>query len=178
MSFGLLLLRVVVGALFVGHGTQKLFGWFGGHGPDGTGSFLDSLDYREGRTMAVVTGTVEAASGALLVLGFLTPFAAAGILGVMLNAAVAAHAPNGLWNSEGGYELPLVNATAAVALAFTGPGAASLDNAFGFGLEGGIWGTITLVTGLGAGAAVLAAGREAEPVEVEAEEERARDEPA
>ena len=89
MSVGLLILRLVVGALFFGHGTQKLFGWFGGHGLDGTGGFFESLRYRNGREMALVAGLAEAGGGTLLALGFLTWLGAAAILGVMLNAMIA-----------------------------------------------------------------------------------------
>ena len=106
MALGLLILRVLVGALFIGHGTQKLFGWFGGHGIDGTAGFMESVRYRDGRKAAVLAGVTETVSGALLVLGFLTPIAVAGIVGVMLNAIVAVHWPNGVWNANGGFELP------------------------------------------------------------------------
>lgn len=156
MSLGLLILRVVVGGLFIGHGTQKLFGWFGGPGPEGAGQFFDSLGYRESQKMARLAGATEAGAGVLLALGLFTPLAAAAIVGVMLNAAVAAHRENGLWNSAGGYEYPLVLATAATALAFVGPGAASLDNALGLSLVGLSWGFTALLLGLVVGAATLA----------------------
>src|SRR5437016_12074667 len=85
-SKALLLIRLVVGLLFVGHGSQKLFGWFGGGGPDGTGQFFEKIGYRPGRTMALVGGGSELAGGALLVLGFLTPLAALLIAGMMASA--------------------------------------------------------------------------------------------
>jgi putative oxidoreductase len=94
MAIGLLVLRVIVGLLFVGHGTQKLFGWFGGHGPDGTAAFLGSLGYRPSRRMALVAGVAETLGGAMLTLGFLTPVACAAIIGVMVNATVAMHLRN------------------------------------------------------------------------------------
>ena len=77
MSYGILLLRLVVGVAFVGHGTQKLFGWFGGYGPKGTGGFFASQGYRAPVLMAVAAGLSEAAGGALLALGFATPLAGA-----------------------------------------------------------------------------------------------------
>src|SRR5687767_13045552 len=98
MDIGLLVLRLVVGTLFVGHGTQKLFGWFGGYGLEGTGGWLRSLGYRGGKTAAAAAGLAEAVGGALLVLGFMTPFAAAAIIGVMINAIASVHLDKGVWN--------------------------------------------------------------------------------
>lgn len=160
MEFGLLLLRIVVGGLFVGHGAQKLFGWFGGHGPEGTADFFRSLGYRRPETSARLAGAAEFGAGVLLVLGLFTPIAAAAIIGVMLNAAVSAHLSNGLWNSQGGYELPLVFATAATTLAFAGPGMLALDPALGI-LTGPGFGAIAVFLGLGVGLAVLATMRRA-----------------
>ena len=120
MDTGLLILRLVVGALFFGHGAQKLFGWFGGHGREGTGQFFHSLGFRPGVPMALLGGMAEAGGGTLLVLGLLTPLAAAAIIGQMVTAGVAVHAKKGVWNTNGGIELPLVYAVVAAALAFTG----------------------------------------------------------
>ena len=86
MSYGILLLRLVVGVAFVGHGTQKLFGWFGGYGPKGTGGFFASQGYRAPVLMAVVAGLSEAGGGTLLALGFATPLAGAMLATVMINA--------------------------------------------------------------------------------------------
>lgn len=131
MPEGLLIIRLVVGGLLFAHGTQKLFGWYGGYGLEGTGGFFESLGYRPGRQMAAVAGITEAGGGALLVLGLLTPLGSAMILGTMIAAAVSVHAPHGLWSTNGGYELPLINATVAVGLGFTGAGAWSIDHAVG-----------------------------------------------
>lgn len=79
-----------VRALFIGHGTQRLFGWFGGHGPAGTGGMLESLGFRPGRPLAVVTGLAEAGGGLLVALGLLTPLGAAAIIGVMATALTGA----------------------------------------------------------------------------------------
>ncbi len=155
METGLLLLRLVVGLLFIGHGTQKLYGWFDGGGPDGTAEMFGSVGYRKPGTMAMVAGTAEAGAGVLLVLGLFTPLAGAAIIGVMLNAAVAVHWSNGLWSSNGGYEYPLVNATAGAALAFTGPGVLSLDGALGLPLAGVGWGFAAILLGLLVGAGAL-----------------------
>ena len=130
MSTGLLLLRLVVGLLLASHGSQKLFGWFGGHGVAGTAGWLESIGFRPGRAMAVLTGLAELAGGLGLALGLLTPLSAAVVLGTMTVAAWT-HAASGLWNTAGGYELPLLNAVAAAALAFTGPGTFSVDHVLG-----------------------------------------------
>jgi putative oxidoreductase len=100
----MLLLRIVVGLLFVGHGTQKLFGWFGGHGREGTARFFGSLGYRPPETMAVVGGLVETTGGLLLLLGLFTPFGSALIVGMMVAAILSVHAPKGIWNENGGLE--------------------------------------------------------------------------
>src|SRR5436190_20363890 len=86
MSYGILLLRLVVGIAFVGHGTQKLFGWFVGYGPKGTGGFFASKGYLAPVLMAVVAGLSEAGGGTLLALGFGTPLAGAMLATVMINA--------------------------------------------------------------------------------------------
>lgn len=148
MDLGLLVLRLVVGALFIGHGSQKLFGSFGGHGLQGTGGFMRRLGYHPGRTMAGLAGLTEFAAGLLFVLGFLTPFAAAGIIGVMLNAIISVHWKNGMWNQEGGMEYPIVMSTVAAALTFAGPGAFSLDGALDLELAGVAWGLSAILLGL------------------------------
>lgn len=130
MSTGLLILRIVAGLLLAAHGSQKLFGWFGGYGIAGTGGWLESIGFKPGKAMAVVTGLAELLGGLALALGLLTPLAAAVVIGTMVVAAWT-HAANGIWGSNGGYELPLVYATIGAALAFTGAGDFSLDNALG-----------------------------------------------
>jgi putative oxidoreductase len=86
MAYGVLLLRVFVGVAFFGHGTQKLFGWWGGYGPQGNAGFFASQGYRWGVPMAVIAGLTEAGGGTLLALGLATPLAAGMIAVVMLNA--------------------------------------------------------------------------------------------
>jgi putative oxidoreductase len=156
MDEGLLILRLVVGALFVGHGTQKLFGWFGGHGVQGTGQFYASSGFRPGVPFAVLGGLSETGGGVLLALGLLTPLGAAAIIGMMTTAAIAIHLKNGMWNTNGGMELPVVYATASATLAFVGPGRYSLDRALGWDLAGVPWGVGAIVLGLVASSVVLA----------------------
>ena len=167
MDTGLLLLRVVVGSLFIGHGTQKLFGWFGGGGIEGSAGFLQSLGFPHTRFWARVNGLAEAGGGLFLALGLVTPFAAAALIGVMLVASLTAHRGKGIWNQNGGSELPLVMATSAATVAFVGPGRLSIDSALGTVLDGVLWGGFALLLGLVAGASALAIRANA----VEAEEE-------
>jgi putative oxidoreductase len=127
MDLGRLFVRGVVGPLFVGHGTQKLFGWFGGHGPDGTGGFFESLGLRPGKRHATAAGAAEAGGGLLLTLGMATPVAASMISGTMLTAIRKVHAPKGPWVTEGGYEYNLALIALVTSLVETGPGRPSVD---------------------------------------------------
>ena len=162
MSIGLLVLRLIVGLSLAAHGAQKLFGWFGGYGLKGTGQFLEQLGFRPGRLQAALAGGTELVAGLLLAAGFLTPAAAAAIVAVMLVAAVSVHVKSGFFAHNGGYEYTLVLGGAALALAFTGPGAVSLDSALGLAWSGVRWGILSTVAGLLGGALPLAARR---PVE-------------
>ena len=155
MDLGMLLLRLVVGGLMVGHGTQKLFGWFGGHGLRGTAAWFQSIGYRPAPQLAALTGAAEAAGGVLLLAGFLTPVGAAAIAGVLFTAIVSVHWSHGVWNQNGGSEFPLVLATSALATAFVGPGRLSLDAALGLGLAGTAWGLVALGVAVAAAAATL-----------------------
>lgn len=159
MEIGLLLVRVVVGALLVGHGAQKLFGSFGGYGVAGTGGWFESIGFRPGRAMAVVAGLSELVGGLLLVLGLLTPLASAAIVGTMVVAA-STHAASGLWNTSGGYELPLVLAVVGATVALTGPGALSLDAVLGLELSPAV-GLGAIVVGVLAALVVVARAKAA-----------------
>jgi putative oxidoreductase len=153
MDTGVFLLRVVIGLFFAGHGTQKLFGWFGGHGIEGTGGFFHQLGYRPGKAFATLAGLSEFFGGVLLALGLFTPLAAAAIIGVMFNAVAAVHGKNGPWVTDGGWEYPAVLAAAVAAIAFIGPGVASLDNVLDLYVEGTIAGVFAIALGMIAGAA-------------------------
>jgi putative oxidoreductase len=153
VSAGLLILRVVVGLLFIGHGTQKLFGWFGGGGLEGTSGFFGSLGYRSSRTMALVGGLTETVGGVFVLLGLLTPLGSAMIVGMMVSAIVSVHIDKGLWNSNGGIEFPLVLIASATAIAF-GPGRYAMDRALGFSWDGKLSGVLALSVGLLVGVVV------------------------
>ena len=131
MNEGLLLARAVVGLLMGAHGAQKLFGWFGGYGLDGTGQFFEALGFRPGRFFAGVAAASEVAGGVLLAFGLFSPFAAALMLSVMIVAAVSVHWQHGVFAASNGIEVPLLYGTVAAALALTGPGRYSLDALFG-----------------------------------------------
>jgi putative oxidoreductase len=127
MSIGTVALRGIVGPLFVGHGTQKLFGWFGGHGLEGTGGFFESIGLRPGKRHATAAGTAEALGGALLTLGAATPLAATMVSGTMITAIRKVHAPNGPWVTDNGFEYNAVLIGAMAALVEHGPGSPSVD---------------------------------------------------
>ena len=158
MSYGILLLRVVVGLAFVGHGTQKLFGWFGGYGPQGTGGFFASRGYRAGVAMAVLAGLAEAGGGTLLAVGFLTPLAGALLATVMINAIGSVTFKRAFML---GSELEIAYLTVAVALAATGPGRFSIDRAIGWddNLSGVWWGVGAFVAAAVVSAVTLTVGR-------------------
>lgn len=130
VSVGLLLMRLVIGVAFIGHGAQKLFGWFGGYGPKGTGGYMESIGLKPGVTMAVLAGLMELIGGFMFAAGLLTPVAAVLIVATMLGAIIKVHGPNGFWSTSNGIEFPLTVLVVAVGVALTGPGSISLDALF------------------------------------------------
>jgi putative oxidoreductase len=149
MGLGKLILRTALGGYFFGHGMQKLAGWFGGAGPEGTGQFFEQAGLRPGRESALLAGAAEAGGGSLLALGLFTPAAVSMLTGVMTNAIRHVHRQNGLWVTDGGVEYPVVILAALAALADGGPGRFSLDESLGIRLRGPV---VTAVA-MGAGAA-------------------------
>jgi putative oxidoreductase len=131
LGTGLLVARLVLGMLLVGHGTQKLFGWFGGYGIAGTAGYFEQLGFRPGRFFVITASLSEAASGILIALGLLGPIGPALLLPVMIVAAISVHWKNGLFATANGIEVPLLYATGAIALAFTGYGPFAFDVALG-----------------------------------------------
>jgi putative oxidoreductase len=156
MGLGKLMLRATIGGYFFGHGMQKLAGWFGGGGPEGTGEMFEQIGLRPGRENALIAGAAEAGGGSLLVLGFFTPAAVSMLSGVMTIAIRHVHWKNGLWNSDGGIELPLLVLGGLAALADSGPGRFSLDEALGTRLRGPVVAAVAM--GAGAAGAIYLAG--------------------
>ena len=156
MDIGLLFLRLAVGLTLAGHGTQKLFGWFGGPGLSATGQFLTVLGFPPGRRHALMAAFGETVGGVLLAVGLATPLAAAVVVSVMLVAVVTVHLGKGFFAQNGGYEYPFVLAVAALSVAFTGPGSLSIDALVGLQFSGARWVTGAFLAGLvGDGTALL-----------------------
>jgi putative oxidoreductase len=166
MKIGRLLLRLTIGSFFVGHGTQKLFGWFGGQGLETTAQGFEHLGMRPGRRNAIAAGLAEAGGGTALALGFATPLAASALTATMLTAINRVHLKNGPWVANGGYEYNVVLIAAVITLAELGPGELSLDHALGTEKSGPAWALAALAAGaLGALGAHLAAEAQPAPSE-------------
>ena len=166
-----LLARLTIGLLFVGHGTQKLFGWFGGGGPKGTGESFEQLGLRPGRRHAVAAGAAEAGGGLAFALGAATPLAAASLSGSMITAIKTVHWEKGVWSSAGGYEYNLVLLAAVFGLTENGPGDWSIDGLLGRKRWGTIWALAALAAGAAGSAAVLASAKHEEEQEQPTESE-------
>lgn len=149
LSTGLLILRLVVGAVMFAHGAQKVLGAFGGGGMSGVEGMMTRLGMRPPKVWALIAAWSEFGGGALLFMGFLTPVAAAAIAAAMLMAIALVHYKNGFWNSAKGYEYNLVVLGAAVALLFTGPGRHSVD--YSLGIYFAPWLAILVAVGAAAG---------------------------
>jgi putative oxidoreductase len=161
---GLLIIRVAVGLIVAGHGAQKLFGWFEGPGIEGFAGMTSKIGLRPARFWAFMAGISEFGGGLLLALGLLSPLGSLGIIAAMAMAILKVHWAKGLWATKGGFELPLTNLAAALALAFTGPGAYALDTLLGIALPEPLtlWGGLALVI-LGLVVALLGQGRQEAP---------------
>ncbi|MBF6328044.1 DoxX family protein [Nocardia transvalensis] len=149
---GLLVLRLGFGLLLAVHGTQKLFGWFGGFGWSATAQAFDGMGYNPGKFFGTLAGLSEIGGGLLLAAGLLTPLGAAIALGTMLNAFTAT------WS--GGFaqwEMSVLFALPAAALAFTGPGRYSLDHNRPWQRHGLTWAGAAIALAVIAGLITLAA---------------------
>lgn len=136
LEVGLLLLRLVVGLLWCGHATQKLFGWFGAKRRGTLEDEFAHFGYHPPLLFGYLAGVTELTGGALLSTGFATPVGAGLLTVVAVQATTAVKWPNGLWTQDDGYEYLLVLAAAGVSFAFIGAGQLSLDAAFGTGFAG------------------------------------------
>jgi putative oxidoreductase len=130
MSIVLLIARLILGLGFIAHGTQKLFGWFGGHGLTGTGGFFESLGFRPGVMFALAAGLCETVGGLLTLLGVGGAAGPVLIVLVMLTAIGSVHVTKGFFVTNGGWETNAAYIAAALLVAFAGNGIYSLDNAF------------------------------------------------
>ncbi len=124
-----LALRIPVGIIFAAHGAQKLFGWFGGYGLEGTGQFFGSIGLNPGYLMALLAGAVEFFGGLALIVGLLVRPAAAALAFAMLIAIFAVHFSKGFFLDKGGYEYALALFAASLSLLFSGAGRWSVDRA-------------------------------------------------
>lgn len=164
MKLGRLIARITVGGLFIGHGTQKWFGWFDGPGLDGASGMMESLGLRPGRRNAVAASASEAVGGAMLVAGAFTPLAAATLIGTMVTAIRTVHLKNGPWATNGGYEYNLALIALLLALVDGGPGEVSIDGALGIHDTGSRWTLAALAAGIAGSTVVIEAGRRQPPV--------------
>jgi putative oxidoreductase len=159
MTLGRLIARVAIGGLFAGHGTQKLFGWFGGSGVGGTAETMHNLELRPAKHHALAAGAAETLGGTLLALGALTPLAGSMITATMLTAIRKVHFSNGPWNTQGGYEYNVALIAAALTIVDCGPGAPSVDRSLGIEKRGNLWTLATLAAGAAGSTLAIEAGR-------------------
>ena len=129
-SYAPFVLRLVAGIIFIAHGAQKLFAWFGGYGLEGTGQWMASIGLTPGYLMALLAGSAEFFGGIFLLIGLLTRASAAVLATTMLVAIFAVHFENGLFMSNNGYEFALSLLAVTLSLAISGAGKLSLDNQF------------------------------------------------
>ncbi|MBB1317623.1 DoxX family protein [Shewanella sp. SR43-4] len=128
-GFSTLALRVPVGIIFMAHGAQKLFGWFGGYGLEGTGQWMASIGMEPGVLMAFMAGSAELFGGLFILLGLLTRPAAVVLAFTMVIAIASVHISNGLFMANNGYEFALALLAITVSLAISGSGRVGIDNA-------------------------------------------------
>ncbi len=174
-----LVVRLGQGALMAGHGAQKLFGSFGGHGLEGTSGFMEMLGLRPGRPWAVLAGLSEFGGGVLTALGLLNPLGPIGVIASMSMATAKAHWGKPIWVTEGGAELPVTNTVISGALLLSGPGKYSLDRALGIRLPawvGPLGLVVIILTVLYAGVGAPEPPQEQEEEEEEGPQDEAREE--
>ncbi len=160
IDIGLLVLRLVVGLTFAAHGSQKVFGWWEGPGPEGWRSGVERMGFEPAPVWAYLSSLTELVGGLLLAFGFLTPLAAAALVGMAIVIISKVHLPKGFFNTAGGIEFPLVLGGAALALLLTGPGRISVDDALGLAVPADVR-LVLLLLGVAAGLAAFALSRAA-----------------
>lgn len=150
LDYALALLRVVIGLTIAAHGAQKLFGWWNGPGLAGFAGWLGSMGLRPAKAQALVAALGEFVGGLAFALGLLTPIAALVLVAVMLVAIATVHLKSGFFVTNGGYEFNLAIIVVALAVALTGPGQISLDDALDLtdDLSGWTWALIALGGGI------------------------------
>ena len=174
VDVGLLALRLGVGGVLMAHGAQKLFGFFGGKGIEGTAAAMESMGFEPGRESAIAAGLGETGGGALLAVGLASPVAGAAAAGTMA-AAAAVSWQKGLFAQRGGFELPLLLGVGAVGLGLTGAGTLSLDEATGGVLDRPWMAAGAFVAGAAGAAAVISRRNRAVARRAGADEERERE---
>jgi putative oxidoreductase len=160
-SIAFLILRLTVGGLIAGHGAQKLFGWFGGQGLEGTAGWMESIRLKPGTVWARLAGGSEFAGGVMTALGFLNPLGPIAAAGAMLMAWTKVHLGKPIWTTKGGAELPLTNLAALASVTLAGPGRFSLDGLFGIRIARAVAVMAMIATAIGVyigGRRELAAG--------------------
>jgi putative oxidoreductase len=163
MRIARLLGRLLLGGMFFAHGTQKLFGWFGGSGPEATGQMMEKLGMHPGKQNAIAAGSAETFGGLGIALGAFTPAAAAALIATMTTAIRTVHLQKGFWNTEGGYEYNLSLIAALLIIVDAGPGSPSIDSALGLDDTGPAWALAALAAGVAGSALAIAAGHKAAP---------------
>jgi putative oxidoreductase len=161
------LLRIVIGLLFVGHGGQKLLGWFGGDGLDASTAEMRALRLEPARANAVLAGASQLVAGAFVAVGLLTTFGCAVIAANMITAIRTACAGKGPWGLRGGWEYQLVLTLALLALAEDGPGKLSLDHLIGIDYWSARWAAGALVAAVLAATTAIVLGRSLRPAPTE-----------
>lgn len=148
MRLARLLGRLLIGGLFFAHGTQKLFGWFGGPGPEKTANMMEKLGMHPAKPQAIAAGSAEAYGGLGIALGAFTPAAATALIATMVTAIRKVHFEKGFFNTAGGYEFNLTLIAALLLIVETGPGSPSLDSALGLDDTGSSWALTALLAGI------------------------------
>jgi putative oxidoreductase len=154
-DLGLFVLRAAVGGVLFSHGAQKLFGWFGGGGIEGTAKGMEAMGFKPGGQAALAAGLGEAGGGALLVAGLATPIAGPIVAGTMAGAT-AVHFQHGFFATKGGFEYPALLGVCGLAIGLTGPGRYSLDHVTGHVLDRPPLGLVAFLAATAAAAKVVA----------------------